>query len=72
MTSTLIEGEKEVILVNAQFSKSEALRVAADILDSGKTLKTILSVMVIQTFISVWMYLSSIFQMPKSSQRQKQ
>ncbi|HCK30912.1 MAG TPA: MBL fold metallo-hydrolase, partial [Acinetobacter ursingii] len=41
VTSTLIEGEKEVILVNAQFSKSEALRVAADILDSGKTLKTI-------------------------------
>lgn len=25
----------------AQFSKSEALRIAADILDSGKTLKTI-------------------------------
>ncbi|MCU4415031.1 MBL fold metallo-hydrolase [Acinetobacter sp. WU_MDCI_Axc73] len=41
VTSTLIEGEKEVVLVNAQFSKSEALRVAADILDSGKTLKTI-------------------------------
>ncbi|ENW96731.1 MBL fold metallo-hydrolase [Acinetobacter sp. NIPH 298] len=41
VTSTLIEGDKEVLLVNAQFSKSEALRVAADILDSGKTLKTI-------------------------------
>lgn len=41
VTSTLIEGNKEVLLVNAQFSKSEALRIAADILDSGKTLKTI-------------------------------
>ena len=41
VTSTLIEGDKEVMLVNAQFSKSEALRIAADILDSGKTLKTI-------------------------------
>lgn len=41
VTSTLIEGDKEVLLVNAQFSKSEALRIAADILDSGKTLKTI-------------------------------
>lgn len=41
VTSTLIEGDKEVLLVNAQFSKSEALRIAADILDRGKTLKTI-------------------------------
>lgn len=41
VTSTLIEGDKEVLLVNAQFSKSEALRIAADILDSGKMLKTI-------------------------------
>lgn len=41
VTSTLIEGKKDVILVNAQFSKSEALRIVADILDSGKTLKTI-------------------------------
>lgn len=41
VTSTLIEGDKEVLLVNAQFSKSESLRIAADILDRGKTLKTI-------------------------------
>jgi glyoxylase-like metal-dependent hydrolase (beta-lactamase superfamily II) len=41
ITSTLIEGEKEAILVNAQFTRSEALRVAADILDSGKHLTTI-------------------------------
>lgn len=41
VTSTIIEGEKEAILINAQFNRSEALRVAADLLDSGKTLKTI-------------------------------
>ena len=41
VTSTVIEGEKEVLLVNAQFSKSEALKIAADILDSGKSLNTI-------------------------------
>ena len=41
VTSALIEGEHEVLLVNAQFSKSEALRLAANILDSGKTLNTI-------------------------------
>jgi glyoxylase-like metal-dependent hydrolase (beta-lactamase superfamily II) len=41
VTSTLIENDKEVMLVNAQFSKSEALRLTAEILDSGKTLNTI-------------------------------
>ncbi|WP_237413485.1 MBL fold metallo-hydrolase [Acinetobacter nectaris] len=41
VTSTLIETDKDVMLVNAQFSKSEALRIAANILDSGKQLKTI-------------------------------
>ncbi len=41
VTSTIIEGEHEAILVNAQFNRSEALRVAADLLDSGKTLKSI-------------------------------
>ncbi|WP_130803823.1 MBL fold metallo-hydrolase [Acinetobacter ihumii] len=41
VTSALIESDNEVLLVNAQFSKSEALRLAAEILDSGKTLTTI-------------------------------
>ena len=41
VTSTLIETDNQVLLVNAQFSKSEALRLAAEILDSGKTLNTI-------------------------------
>ncbi len=41
VTSTLILGEKEAILVDAQFSNSNALRVAADVLESGKKLTTI-------------------------------
>lgn len=41
VTSTLIMGEKEAILVDGQFSNSNALRVAADVLESGKKLTTI-------------------------------
>lgn len=41
VTSTLITGSKEAILVNGLFNKADALRVAATILDSGKTLTTI-------------------------------
>src|SRR5690606_36377879 len=37
-TSTLIAGEKDAILVDAQFTLSEAHRVAAMILESGKRL----------------------------------
>lgn len=40
-TSTLIKGEKSAILVDAQFTLSEAHRLAAQILESGKTLKTV-------------------------------
>lgn len=40
-TSTLIQGEKDAILVDAQFTRSDALRLAAMILESGKTLRTI-------------------------------
>lgn len=41
VTSTLITGDKEAVLVNGLFNKSDALRVAANVLDSGKTLTTI-------------------------------
>lgn len=41
VTASLISGKKEAVLVNGLFNQSDALRVAADILDSGKTLKTI-------------------------------
>ncbi|MFY0524150.1 MBL fold metallo-hydrolase [Archangium gephyra] len=42
VTSTLITGEKEAVLVDAQFTLSEAHRLVAKVLESGKTLKTIL------------------------------
>lgn len=41
VTSTLISGEKEAVLVDAQFTRSEAHRLAAQILESGKKLTTI-------------------------------
>jgi glyoxylase-like metal-dependent hydrolase (beta-lactamase superfamily II) len=41
VTSILISGDKEAVLVNGLFNKSDALRVAANVLDSGKTLTTI-------------------------------
>lgn len=41
VTSSLISGDKEAVLVNGLFNKSDALRVAANLLDSGKKLTTI-------------------------------
>jgi glyoxylase-like metal-dependent hydrolase (beta-lactamase superfamily II) len=40
-TSTLIMGEKEALLVDVPFTRADGLRVAAEVLDSGKTLKAI-------------------------------
>jgi glyoxylase-like metal-dependent hydrolase (beta-lactamase superfamily II) len=40
-SSTLIMGEKEAVLVDVPFTRSDGLRLAADVLESGKTLKTI-------------------------------
>ncbi|MEC7118687.1 MAG: MBL fold metallo-hydrolase [Pseudomonadota bacterium] len=40
-TAALVSGETEVMLVNGFFNQSDALRAAAQILDSGKTLNTI-------------------------------
>ncbi|WP_410498166.1 MBL fold metallo-hydrolase [Chitinibacter sp. S2-10] len=39
--STLIFGEKEAIVVDAGFTRADALRIAANVLDSGKQLTTI-------------------------------
>lgn len=39
---TLITGEKDAVLVDVPFARSDALRVVADILDSGKSLKMII------------------------------
>lgn len=39
--STLVYGEKEAMVIDAGYTRADALRIAANVLDSGKTLKTI-------------------------------
>ncbi|WP_407333323.1 MBL fold metallo-hydrolase [Enterovibrio sp. 27052020O] len=41
VTSTLVQGETEAVLIDTGFTKADALRIAAKVLDSGKELKTI-------------------------------
>lgn len=41
VTSTLVYGETEAMVVDAGFTKADALRIAAKVLDSKKELKTI-------------------------------
>ncbi len=41
VNSTLISGEKEAILLDTGFTRSDAYRIAANVLDSGKQLKAI-------------------------------
>jgi glyoxylase-like metal-dependent hydrolase (beta-lactamase superfamily II) len=41
VNSTLIYGEKEAMVIDAGFTKADALRIAANVLDSGKQLTTI-------------------------------
>ena len=41
VNSTLVIGETEVMVVDTGFTKADALRIAAKVLDSGKELKTI-------------------------------
>jgi glyoxylase-like metal-dependent hydrolase (beta-lactamase superfamily II) len=41
VNSTLIYGEKEALVIDAGFTRADALRIAANVLDSGKELKTI-------------------------------
>ena len=41
VNSTLLYGEKEAILIDAGFTRADALRIAANVLDSGKQLTTI-------------------------------
>jgi glyoxylase-like metal-dependent hydrolase (beta-lactamase superfamily II) len=42
VTSVVISGAKEAVVVDAGFTRADAYRIAANVLDSGKTLKTIL------------------------------
>lgn len=39
---TLVKGEKDAVLIDVPFSRADAYRVVADILDSGKTLKAVI------------------------------
>jgi glyoxylase-like metal-dependent hydrolase (beta-lactamase superfamily II) len=41
VNSTLMYGEKEALVIDAGFTRADALRIAANVLDSGKQLKTI-------------------------------
>jgi glyoxylase-like metal-dependent hydrolase (beta-lactamase superfamily II) len=41
VNSTLVTGEKEAIVIDAGFTRADALRIAANVLDSGKQLTTI-------------------------------
>ncbi|MCW8356387.1 MBL fold metallo-hydrolase [Marinomonas pontica] len=41
VTSTLVYGETEAMVIDAGFTKADALRIAAKVLDSNKELKTI-------------------------------
>ncbi len=41
VNSTLVFGEKEAIVIDAGFTRADALRIAANVLDSGKQLTTI-------------------------------
>lgn len=41
VNSVLVTGEKEALVIDAGFSRADAYRIAANVLDSGKQLKTI-------------------------------
>lgn len=41
VNSTLVYGEKEAMVIDAGFTRADALRIAANVLDSGKQLKAI-------------------------------
>jgi len=42
VNSVLVTGASEALLIDTGFTRADALRIAADVLDSGKTLKTVL------------------------------
>ncbi|GAA0573161.1 MBL fold metallo-hydrolase [Halomonas salifodinae] len=41
VNSVLVSGEQEALLIDTGFTRADALRIAAEVLDSGKTLTTI-------------------------------
>lgn len=42
VSATVVSGDTEALVIDSGFTRADALRVAANVLDSGKTLKTIL------------------------------
>lgn len=42
VNSVVVSGKTEVLVVDSGFTRADALRIAADVLDTGKTLKAIL------------------------------
>jgi glyoxylase-like metal-dependent hydrolase (beta-lactamase superfamily II) len=42
VTSVVVSGPTEAVVIDAGFTRADALRIAANVLDSGKTLKAIL------------------------------
>jgi glyoxylase-like metal-dependent hydrolase (beta-lactamase superfamily II) len=42
VNATVISGKTEALVIDAGFTRADAYRIAADVLDTGKTLKTIL------------------------------
>jgi glyoxylase-like metal-dependent hydrolase (beta-lactamase superfamily II) len=42
VNSTLVYGDKEALVIDAGFTRADALRIAANVLDSGRELKAIL------------------------------
>jgi glyoxylase-like metal-dependent hydrolase (beta-lactamase superfamily II) len=41
VNAVVVSGKSEAVVIDSGFTRADALRVAADVLDSGKTLKTI-------------------------------
>ncbi|KGQ69640.1 MBL fold metallo-hydrolase [Chelonobacter oris] len=42
VTSTVVSGDTEALVIDSGFTRADALRIAANVLDSGKTLNTVL------------------------------
>ena len=66
VTSTLVTGEKDAFLVDAQFQKQYAEELVQLIKDSGKELKVITFPTSIRTTTSAWMYWPMPSQKPAS------
>lgn len=69
VNSTLVYGETDAMVIDTGFTKADAMRIAAKVLDSGKTLKTILSAKRTQTTTLAQRPYTNSSLMRRSSQR---